>query len=244
MKRIALWVSVCVVFIALLGACSARQSATATRKDTFDALTERVKTLSEINYAETGHDGWERDFLADLKLPEYLTYDEFMSFFASTDLGPALFEDNAVLTRAEYDELSYDTPHINLAYKGIRADINGDGTPEIVLVTRTGGGSEGGRVCVYEKSGDGYKPLLWFYIGMQGRAYIVERDGFLFVAIGNGTSSSDAAHDVVRYERGADILSFDADWTDTRVLVYQGKVSVSSVGENDDLFRAVQWYEN
>lgn len=171
-----------------------------------------------------------------------LTYDEFMALLVNTKLFSVANEDMEFvdLTREQYDARPSNWINdavLNLAQKPEWADINGDGVSEIVLVTRTGGGSEGGSVIEYAAENGAYRELLNFYIGMQNAFALAQHDGhfFLVVAFSNrilydttATPDKNGVYPETAYNHvaGYAIRHFSEDWVPECVLVENGETSI------------------
>ncbi len=185
---------------------------------------------------------WRRYPLADYGAGVDLTYDEFTALANATgcaDLSGTK-EEVQSLTRAQYDARPsswIDDAVQNLAQKPEWADVNGDGVSEIVMATRTGGGSEGGSVIVYAVENGNYVALLNFYIGMQNVFTLAQQDGcvFLVVACPNRVLADTTAtpdkngsypESAYIYVVGYGIRRFSEDWVPECLIVDQGETWV------------------
>jgi hypothetical protein len=105
-----------------------------------------------------------------------------------------------------------------------------------VVVTRTGGGSEGGSVLVYAEENGPYRELLNFFIGMQNVFALTQHDGHFFLVVGfvshipydaaaapgNDSAPSDAQIGFAGYA----IRHFGKDWVPECIVVENGATSI------------------
>jgi len=172
-----------------------------------------------------------------------MTFDEFAAFGSGFPSGKNRWIDeifrNAdypTLTPEEYALISYDHPVNNLALKGLNADVNSDGTDEVVLVTRTGGGSEGGSVIVFEQTPGGYTEKFNYYVGMQSRFALAAYNGgiFLVTVHPNPIRSDDSGNGctyVKTLSYSLDIRRLSAGWTAEAAFLTDGELSLPETGE-------------
>ena len=139
-----------------------------------------------------------------------------------------------------YDSETYnDIETYNIARKPVWIAMNGDGTDEAVLITRGGGGSEGGSVYIYTVGGGEYALKCAFYIGMSQRAYVTEYGGAIFPVIRTIGDAVDVSEDPVNFdgENTMRILPlyllrrFDTDWSYECVIIANGEISVPEYNE-------------
>ena len=97
---------------------------------------------------------------------------------------------SALMTTEEFDAIPMEDcigASYVFAQKPVRVDVNGDGQPEVVLVTRTGAGSEGDSVSIYSVSngvyGKEYGYKLDFFLGMNNKAKVTEYGGAVFIVV-------------------------------------------------------------
>lgn len=211
-----------------------------------DELTAFADVLKPLTMAEPQNildTDWRSNSLANYRAGDDLTYDEFTALIAGlTDLNKVyhdVYNDTyAGLTRAQYDARPsswIDDAVLNLAQKPAWADVNGDGVREIVLATRTGGGSEGGSVIVYAAENGEYRELLNFYIGMQNVFTLARYDGhiFLVVAYPNLLRVDIEPNPDAKYVTGYGIIRFNRAWTPECLMVDYGEASVPDLSSEN-----------
>jgi hypothetical protein len=166
-----------------------------------------------------------------------LTYDEFTALIGGLEELSEAAEVTAGLTREKYDARPSNWVNdavLNLAQKPVRADLNGDGVSELVVVTRTGGGSEGGSVLVYAEEKGQYRQLLNFYIGMQNVFALTQCGDHYFLVVGfvshmpiDATPGNDVSPgDTFIGYPGYAVRHFGKDWTPECIVVENGTTSI------------------
>lgn len=167
-----------------------------------------------------------------------LTYDELLHFAEMTDSSDVRF----YIDKEWAQEIHESGDAYGLLQDAVWADINGDGTDEVVIIfgRGMGGGSEGGSVLVYTEENGAYCGVIRFYIGMQNECVLAKYDGnFYFVLMYPIVVSTDAGTSSVEeytLSTGFGIQYFGENWAPEFLQVENGEAIVTELAWFWDMY--------
>jgi len=180
--------------------------------------------------------------LNEYKTGAPLSYSEF-NILISTPISSEYYDDYTLeryaMSAEEYDAIPTEEStgsNYDFAQKPVWVDLNGDGQTEIVIITRVGGGSEGGSLYAYSLRGGVYAEIFDFYIGMHNTALITECDGTVFIVVrvpGDWAINPEVSPDengrpppeVYDFEIGFKLLRYRENWSRDEAFLWNGELS-------------------